>query len=361
VVAAMLPLLEEQYGNPSSTHPLGQAVRHQIERARRSVAQAICSQPGELVFTSGGTESINLAIRGALRAAPDKRRLLTTTVEHSAVRELAIQLRGEGLDVDEIGVDADGRVRLDELAERIREDTALVSVNWVNHETGVITDVEAVSRITAERGVPLHVDAVQAAGKLPIDVRKMLVTFLSTSAHKFHGPKGIGALFVRRGARLEPLVAGGPHESGLRAGTENVAGIVGMGCAAEAVMRESSETVERLGTLRDRFERGLRERMPAVRIHGERRPRVANTSCVAFPGISAEKVLIMLGERGICASAGSACSSGSLEPSHVLLAMAISPDVALSTIRFSFSRFNTEEEVDHVLGALMACIPGCRR
>ncbi|MBI4718745.1 MAG: aminotransferase class V-fold PLP-dependent enzyme [Planctomycetes bacterium] len=352
VVEAMNTVMHTGYANPSSIHQFGQSVRHRVECAREQVARLIGATPREVLFTSGGTESINTAIRGALAERPDKRRFVTTAVEHSAVMRLTEELGDEGYAVEYVSVDREGRLDEAHWAAAISEDTALVSLMAANNETGVMFDVPRLAGVAAERGVPVHVDAVQAVGKLPIDVSTWPVALLSLSAHKFHGPKGVGALFVRRRTRLRPLIVGGSQERDLRGGTENVPGIVGMGVAAEAALRQGGEAAVRVAGLRDALETGVLQREPAARVNGAGAPRVCNTSNISFPGLQAEAILIVLSEAGICASSGSACSSGSLEPSHVLKAMGIEDHIAHGAIRFSLSRFTTREEIDQVLRML---------
>jgi cysteine desulfurase len=352
VAATMTPLLTTAYANPSSVHQFGQAVRHQVECARVQVAELIGAEPREIVFTSGGTESINLAIRGTLAMRPDRRRIVTSSVEHSATQRLCAQLAREGYEVVEIGVDAAGRLDVDALAEAITEQTALVSVLWANNETGVLFDVDAVARIVESDGVPLHLDAVQAIGKADVDVRRVSCALLSASAHKFHGPKGAGALFVRKRTRIRPQIIGGRQERDLRGGTENTAAIVGMGVAAAAARTAITEEVLRIAALRDRLERGILADVSDARVNGAGAARIPNTTNIGFPGAAAEALLILLSERGICASAGAACSSGSLEPSHVLRAMNVPTEHAHGSIRFSLSRFTTADEIDRVIAVI---------
>jgi len=352
VVEGMLPYLREAYANPSSVHKFGQAARYQVECARERVAALIGAQPREIVFTSCGTEAINLAIRGALRANPNKRRFVTTAVEHSAVLRVADRLKADGYDVEFVGVDREGRVDLDEWRAALTDDTALASIMHANNETGVILDVQTLAGVAAERGVPVHVDAVQSIGKVPVNVTDWPVQLLSMSAHKFHGPKGIGALYVRRRTRLAPLILGGSQERDLRGGTENVPGIIGMMIAAQAILDDGGRSMERVRRLRDRLEAGIRGAVPFAHVNGAGAERIANTSNISFEALEAEAILILLSEAGICASSGSACSSGSLEPSHVLKAMGIPPAVAHGAVRFSLSKFTTEEEIDRVVSAL---------
>ncbi len=352
VVDAMVHCLREAYANPSSVHQFGQSVRHAIECAREKVASLIGATPREIVFTSGGTESINLAIRGALRLKPDRRHIITTAVEHSAVLRVLEQLEAEGYEIDRVAVDRDGRLDTAEWAERITAETALATLMHVNNETGVIFNVASLAGLAAERGAVVHVDAIQSAGKLPIDVANWPAQFVSFSAHKFHGPKGTGALFVRRRTRLEPLITGGGQERQLRGGTEHVAGIVGTGVAAEIAQRDMAEVAGHVGALRDALETGVRASVPFAHVNGEEAERIHHTSNVGFAGLEAEAILILLSEAGVCASAGSACSSGSLEPSHVLRAMGIDERIAHGAIRFSLSRFTTQDEIDRLLALL---------
>jgi len=337
-------------------HRFGQEVRHKVEQARAKVADLISAEPKEIVFTSGGTESINLAIRGTLASDPSKRHVVTSAVEHSAVHRLAAQLEKEGYEVDLVGVDREGRLDLAGLEEKITERTALVSVMHANNETGVLFDVEQVCEIAAERGVRVHIDAVQSAGKVPIDVRRLSAGLLSLSAHKMHGPKGAGALFVRRRTRLTPLTIGGRQERDLRPGTENVPAIIGFGVAAEeaaALLRQGLDSIQ---ALRDDFEARVLRAIPIAHVIGAGAPRICNTSNIGFERLQSEAILILLSERGICASAGAACSSGSLEPSHVLGAMGVESRIAHGAIRFSLSRFTTASEVDRSVGVLAEVI-----
>jgi len=356
VVEAMRPLLGELYANPSSVHQFGQAARHRVECAREQVAALLGASEKEIIFTSGGTESINLAIRGTLASDPARRSVVTSAVEHSATRRLCDQLGREGYTVHEVGVDDQGRLDLDELADRMDEGTALVSVMWANNETGVLFDAERIADLTSDRGVPLHLDAVQAVGKIPIDVSALPVQLLSISGHKFHGPKGVGALFVRRKTRLRPQILGGRQERDLRGGTENAPGIVGLGVAAEAAMRRPAESRQRVAALRDRLEQGICDAVPTARVNGAGAPRVGNTTNIGFESLEAQAILMLLSEAGICVSSGAACSSGSLEPSHVLQAMNVEPRYGHGSIRFSLSQFTTEAEITRVVETLPALL-----
>ncbi len=352
VVEAMLPFLRESYANPSSVHQFGQTARHHVECAREQVASLIGGSPREIVFTGSGTESINLAMRGAMNLNPERRRIVLTPVEHPAVLRVAERLEAEGYSIDYVGVDGQGRIDEAEWADRMSDETALASLLHANNETGVVTDVAKLAGIAADHGVPVHVDAVQSAGKLPIDVGSWPVALVSFSAHKFHGPKGVGALFVRRRTRLAPLIVGGNQERELRGGTENVAGIVGMGAAAEAAVRDGEDVARSVLGLRDSLERGISEGVAFAQVNASGAERIYNTTNISFRTLEAEAILILLSEAGVCASSGSACSSGSLEPSHVLKAMDVDERVAHGAVRFSLSRFTTAEEVNHVV-ALM--------
>ncbi len=352
VVEAMLPFLRESYANPSSIHPFGQAARFSVECAREQVARLIAARTDEIVFTSGGTESINLAIRGVLAHRPERRRLVTTKVEHTATLKVMSLLETEGYAVEYVGVDRHGRLNIEEWAACISEETAIASFLYANNETGVIFDVPRLATIAAERGALVHVDAVQSAGKLPIDVRSWPVDLLTLSAHKFHGPKGVGALYVRNGVPLDPLLVGGGQEREQRGGTENVAGIVGMGAAAELAATDLGEASRRIGGLRDVFEAGLDDLVADFQVNGVEADRLCNTANVSFPGHEAQAILMLLGEAGICASSGAACSSGSVTPSHVLQAMGLEDELVRSAIRFSFSRLNTMNEVKEAVAII---------
>lgn len=347
---ALLPFLRELWGNPSSMHTFGGQVAKHIDKAREQVAQLLgVLRTSEIIFTSSGTESDNAAIRAALLAAPLKRRIVTTKVEHPAVLNLSKELSKQGYDVIFIGVDGLGRLDMDAFRSAIDEKTAIASVMWANNETGVIFPIEEVSQICAERGVPLHVDAVQAAGKIPIDLKKIPITYLSLSGHKLHAPKGVGALYVRRGAPFTPFIIGGHQERGRRGGTENVASIVALGIASDLAIKHMNEEQTRVAAMRDRLERGLVKSIPQTFIHGDTTHRLPNTSNIGFEAVEGEAILLMLNEFGICASSGSACTSGSLDPSHVMIAMGIPFTRAHGSIRFSLSRYNTQEEIDIIL------------
>jgi len=361
--------MRELWANPSSVHRFGQQVRQQIELARRSVASLIGAQPREILLTSGGTESDNLALFGASLTL-DKLTLITTKIEHAAVRSPAERITQLGGKVFYASVDRAGVVDVESVKALLAEHatplrTTLVSVQWANNETGVLQpageialEVQGARERAAESGQRLkllmHLDATQAVGKVSVDVASAGCDLLTLSAHKFHGPKGVGALFIRQGVRLHPTQLGGAQESDRRGGTENVPGIIGMGIAAELARAFVSDTqaVDRLRAMRDRFERGVCAAMPSTVINSGGAPRLWNTTNLGFPGIEAEAILMGLSEQGICASAGAACSSGSLDPSPVLLAMGIPEPVAHGSVRFSLSRYSTDDEIDRVLEAL---------
>ncbi len=350
---AMLPFLGESFGNPSSAHGPGRFARQAVARAREQVAAFLGAAPDGLVFTSGGTESINTAVRGALAAQPGKRHIITSTIEHSATKNLCEQLAREGCEITWLAVDAGGCPDLAAYARAFREDTAMVSVVWANNETGVLFPVVEMAALADERRVVFHADAVQAAGKIDLDLASVPVHLLSLSAHKFHGPKGVGTLYVRPGLGLPALLRGGGQENGRRGGTENVPGVVGLGVAAELAHAALAAEMPRVAALRDHFEGAVRARFPAVRFHGDSERRLPNTTNFALPGLEAEGLLIGLDRLGVACSVGSACSSGSPDASHVLRAMGVSDDEARSSLRFSFSRMNTTAETDAAVEALV--------
>lgn len=359
-VQAMLPYLTDWYGNPSSVHRFGQRARMAVDRARAQIAALVGCGDSELTFTGGGTEAINTAVRSLAAMRGQRRTILTTTVEHSATRELCQQMARERWKVVEIPVDHLGRLDLDRLrAEATRDDVAVASVMWANNETGVIFPIERVAEICRSAKVPLHVDATQAVGKLPVDLRALGVEAASFASHKFHGPKGVGCLYARRGVRVSPLVIGGPQELGRRGGTENVPGIVGMGAAAEMAGRHLAD-MPRAAAQRDRLEREILEKVPDTFSNGDPAARLPNTTNVSFFALEAEAILLLLSEQGVYASAGAACSSGSLEPSHVLRAMRIEERVAHGAVRFSLSRFTTDAEIDRALQVLPGVIARLR-
>ena len=360
VVAEMMPYLSELYGNPSSVHRFGQRSRKAIDDARGRIAALAGCGETELLFTGGGTESINTAARGILGARSPRKRIVTTTVEHSATRELCQQLAREGNEIVEIGVDRQGVLDLNALRQAVSEETALVTIMWANNETGVLFPVEQIAAICREKRVPFHCDGTQAIGKVPVNVASIGIDAMSFASHKFHGPKGVGALFIRRGLRIKPLLIGGPQERGRRGGTENVPGIVGMGKAAELATQSLTLMQSKVAPLRDRLERGILGSIEQASVNGTTDVRLPNTTNVSFARLEAEAILLLLSEQGVCASAGAACSSGSLEPSHVLRAMKIEDKIAHGAIRFSLSRYTTDEEVDRALQILPGVIARLR-
>ena len=360
VLEAMRPFLEKYFANPSSGYQFATRVRNAVEQAREQVAALLGCEPGEIVFTSCGTESNNTAFHSALETRPECKHVVTTAVEHSAVRKPAQELEQHGYKVTVIGVDNSGRLSLRALADAICADTALISVMWANNETGVIFPIEEIAEVARDKNVPLHTDAVQVAGKIPINLRELPLQFLSISGHKLHAPKGVGALYVNRRSRFRPLLLGGSHENNRRAGTENAASIVGLGKAAEIALAKLPDEQTRVRNLRDRFEKMLLDRIAAARVNGIGAPRLANTSSVMFDEIESEAALMMLDQENICCSAGSACRTGSLHPSHVLSAMGLVNEQARGSLRFSFGRFSTEAEVDRALDVVPRVIEKLR-
>lgn len=349
VVEAMMPFLAEFYGNPSSIHRFGSRVGEKIVEARTQVAALIgAADPVEVIFTGSGTEGDNAAIRGMLEARSDKRHIVTTQVEHPAVLGLCQHLEKRGYRVTWLGVDENGALDLDRLRAALTDDTALVSIMWANNETGVIFPIEEIGALVRSAGIPFHVDAVQAAGKLPLKVKDLPVDLLTISGHKFHAPKGIGALYVRRGITFSPFMIGGHQERNRRAGTENVASIIGMGKAAEIALERTAEDAPRIGKLRDLLESLLIESCPGSRVNGSGQRRLPNTANISFRYLEGESILVLLDQEGIYASTGSACTAGSSEPSHVLRAMKVPADWLQGAVRFSLSRFSTEEEIRYV-------------
>jgi cysteine desulfurase len=359
VVEAMLPFLTEWYGNPSSLHRFGQRARQAMDEARAAVARLLGCAESELLLTGGGTEAVNTAVRGIYAARAPRRRIVTSTVEHSATRELCAQLAKEGAEVVEVRVDRRGALDFEQLASVVNAETALVTTMWANNETGVLFEVGCVAEVCKAHRVPFHCDGTQAVGKIPVNVAALGVDAMSFAAHKFHGPKGAGGLFARRGLRVRPLVIGGPQERGRRGGTENVPGVVGMGRAAELALA-ALPGISRVAALRDRLEAGILQRVPDTAVNGRTDLRLPNTTNVGFARLEAEAILILLSEQGVCASAGAACSSGSLEPSHVLKAMGVDERVAHGAIRFSLSRYTTDAEVDRALHVLPGVIDRLR-
>lgn len=352
VVEAMLPFLRERYGNPSSIHRFGGMVRKHVDRAREQVAALLGAKPGEIYFTSCGTESDNMAIRGFVDEHGSLSRLLTSSVEHPAVRNLSGTLQKRGTPVAEIGVDAEGMLDTDALEAAAVDEHTLATFMWANNETGVVFPIREIAEAVKARGGHVHTDAVQAVGKVPIDVREVPIDMLSLSGHKLHAPKGVGAIYIREKTKTAPLLVGGHQEDGMRAGTENVAYIVGLGKACELAAGHLADEDGRVRGMRDRLERELLERCPGAKLNGHREHRLPNTLNISFEYIEGEAILLLLDEKHIAASSGSACTSGSLEPSHVMRAMGIPYTFAHSSTRFSLSRYTTDEEIDTVVEAM---------
>lgn len=356
VLEEMLPYFKEFYGNPSSIHAFGRQVSGKMDLARERVASILGADTSEIVFTSCGTESNNYAIHCSLEAHPDKKHVITTKVEHPAVLNVCKYFGKNGYDVTELGVNNDGMLDLDELRDSIRDDTAIVSIMHANNETGVIFPIEEIGKIVKEKGVLFHCDAIQAIGKIPVNLKNSHIDLLSMSGHKLHAPKGVGVLFIRKGVRIDPLIIGGHQEDNRRSGTENVPYIIGLGKAceiAEGFVKQEQTEVRRL---RDRLEKGIKEQLTHVAISGENSERLPNTSNVSFECVEGEATLLLLDMAGIATSSGSACTTGSAEPSHVLQAMGIPPVTSRGTIRFSLSRYSTEDEVDYILEKLVPIV-----
>lgn len=353
IFEAIIPYLKDEWGNPSSIHWAAREPRKAIDNAREKVAELLGCEANEVVFTSSGSEANNFAIKGIASAMKGKgNHIITTSVEHPSVLNTCKYMAKEGFDVTFLPVDSTGMIDLDELRASITDRTILITIMFANNETGTIFPVEEIGRIAREKGVIFHCDAVQAAGKLPIDVRRFNIDLLSISGHKLYAPKGIGALYIRRGVRLTPLIHGGHQERNRRAGTENVIGIVALGKACEIAMRDMDKEVANLTRLRDRLYNGIVERIDHVRLNGHPTKRLPTTLNLSFEYIEGESILLNLDMKGIAASSGSACTSGSLEPSHVLMAMGVPPEIAHGSVRFSLGRGNTDEDVDYCLEVL---------
>jgi len=361
VVEEMMPFLTKYYGNPSSGYGFAAKARKAVDLARERLAALLGCESPEIVFTSGGTESNNTAIASSLQFEPRGKHVVTSAVEHSAVLRPCQDLTKRGCEVAFLAVDRDGNVDLDELEAAILPETALVSMMWANNETGVLFPVEKIAEVCREKGVLFHTDAVQAAGKIPMRLRDTAINFLSLSAHKFHGPKGIGALYVSRRTRFRPLIAGGGQENERRGGTENVASIVGLGKAAEAASEYLSEGKAHVRSMRDRFEKAVLEAVSGAAVNGAGVARIPNTSSFSFEGIESPAALLLLDRYRICCSAGSACRTGSQEASHVLRAMDPSGDGARRSLRFSFGRFNTDAQVDRAIEVVPKVIEKLRQ
>ena len=348
----MLPHMTEFYGNPASMHRMGAQAAAALKTAREQAAAFLHCREAEVTFTSCGTESNNAAIHGILQVDPDKRHIVTSTTEHASVLELCKHLEKSGYRVTYIGVDDAGQPDLAQLHDSLTDDTALVSLMWANNETGVIFPIDDIVQIVKPRGIPLHVDAVQAGGKIPLDLRMTEVDLLTLSGHKLHAPKGVGLLVIRRGTRFRPFILGGGHEKGRRSGTENIAGIVGLGKAFELAEEYVKNGVDTTRRLRNRLETGILSNIPSATRNGVPELRLPNTSNISFENVEGEAILLLLDEVGICASAGSECASVALEPSHVLKAMGLPPEKIHGSIRVSLSRYTTLEEIEKVLEEL---------
>jgi cysteine desulfurase len=349
VVELMLPYFHNLYGNPSSMHTFGGQVAKALTEAREQTAALLGAHPEEIVFTSCGTESDNTAIWAALESFPGKRHIVTTRVEHPAVLNTVKFWEKKGYKVTYLPVDREGSLDLNQVDDAITEDTAIVSIMWANNETGVIFDVERIAQMARAKGAVFHTDGVQAAGKIPINTAGSAIDMISLSGHKLHAPKGIGILYIRKGTRFSPLIMGGHQEHGRRGGTENVPYIIGLGKACELAMRNMEKENTRVKALRDRLEQGIFDSIPNVFLNGDRNNRLPNTLSVSFEYVEGESILLMMDKLGVCASSGSACTSGSLEPSHVLRAMGVPFTAAHGSIRFSLSVYNTDEDIDIVI------------
>ena len=361
VVEAMLPYFTEHFANPSSVHVPGQRAKKGLEDARESVAACLGAKPGEIFFTSGGTESDNLGVRGVAYANRQRgKHVITSAIEHRAVLNTCLSLADEGFEVTTLPVDRSGAVEVEALKQAIRPGTVVVSVMLANNETGVLQPLREIARITRERGIAFHTDAVQGVGKMPVNVDELGVDLLSIAAHKFYGPKGVGALYVRDGVEFEPILHGGHHERSKRPGTQNVAGAAGLAKALEMVTAELVEAPARLAALRDRLERGILQQIQQTRVNGHPERRLPNILNMSFEDIEGAGVLIALDAQGIAVSAGPACRSGAAEPSHVLKAMGVEAPVAVGAVRFSFGHGNTAAEVDHVLEVLVGAVQDLR-
>ncbi len=370
VLDAMLPFFSGEFGNAASIHTPGQRARAAVETAREQVAALIGARAQEIVFTSGGTESDNHAVFGVVGQAflpvpsstnaDSSPHIITTAIEHEAVLNACQALEKSGVRVTFLATNREGQIDLNELRRAVRPETVLITVMHANNELGTLQPLEEIGRITKERDIYFHTDAVQSAGKVPIDVNKQGVDLLSLSAHKFYGPKGIGALYIRRGTRLRQLLYGGHHQRGFRPGTENVAGIIGLGKAAEIARESLAADARRLSALRDRLEQGLLARVPYARVNGGAASRTPNTTNFGFPGIEGEALLIALDLKGLACSTGAACSSGAVEPSHVLTAIGLPPEEARASLRFSLGRHTTEQEIDFALQVVPSAVEQLR-
>ncbi len=360
VLEVMLPYFSDYYGNPSSMHSFGGQVAKKIREAREQIASLIGASPEEIILTSCGTESDNAAVHAALATHPDKRHIVTSRVEHPAIKALCAHLAKEGYLVTELPVDKEGRLDLEQYEKALTPDTAIVSLMWANNETGVVFPVEKAAELARERGITFHSDAVQSAGKIPISMKNSVIDMLSISGHKLHAPKGIGILYVRRGTKFSPFLIGGHQEKERRGGTENTPGIIGLGKACELAASHMDKENTIVKDLRDRLEGEILRRIPNSRVNGDRLQRLPNTTNISFEFVEGEGILLLMDQFGICASSGSACTSGSLQPSHVLRAMGVPFTMAHGSIRFSLSVYNTPEDIDLVIEKLPAIIERLR-
>ncbi len=360
VLDAMLPYFRDLYGNPSSMHSFGGQVGRKIREAREQAAALIGSQPEEIIFTSCGTESDNAAIRSALAAHPDRRHILTSRVEHPAIKSLCAHLSRHGYRITELPVDKDGILDMAQYERALTPDTAIASLMWANNETGVLFPVEKAAELARERGILFHTDAVQAVGKIPINMKTNAIDMLSISGHKLHAPKGIGILYVRKGTKFSPFLIGGHQEKERRGGTENTPSIIGLGKACELAARNMDTENRMVLRLRDKLEAEILSRIPNSRVNGTSLYRLPNTTNISFEFVEGEAILLLMDDYGMCASSGSACTSGSLQPSHVLRAMGVPFTMAHGSIRFSLSIYNTEEEIDFVIEKLPSIIERLR-
>jgi cysteine desulfurase len=360
VLKAMLPYFSEEFGNASTLYELGKMSREAIEKARANVAKLINADAGEIIFTSGGTESDNMAIRGILSANKNKKHIITSRIEHHAILDTCKWLQKNGYEITYIAVDSSGLVNPKDVENAIRPDTAIVSIMHANNEIGTIEPIEEIGEICRRKGVLFHTDAVQTFGKVSIDVKKMNIDLLSASSHKIYGPKGIGLLYVRKGIKIEPLIFGGGQERNLRSGTENVAGIVGFGAAAEIALKEMKRESAQETKLRDYLIKGIMEKVPRAKLNGHANLRLPNNVNISFEAIEGEGLILLLNEKGVAASTGSACSTGSLEPSHVLLGMGLSHSQAHGSLRLTIGRSTTKKDCDYVLKVLPTIVERLR-
>lgn len=356
VLEALLPYLTDYYGNASSAYRFGNQITLDLENAREQVAELIGADPREIIFTSCGTESDNAAIHSALVTQPDKKHIITSNVEHSAIKKQCEFLENQGVEITRLPVDADGQIAPEALEKALRPDTAIVSIMWANNETGVLLPVEQFAAVCKSKNVLFHTDAVQAVGKIPIDMASNKIDMLSISGHKLHCPKGVGVLYVRKRVNFKPYSIGGGQERGKRGGTENVASIIALGKGAELAKIHMDEENTRVRELRDELENGLKTKIPGVSVNGANSPRLPNTTNISIPGVEAEAVLVNLDREGICASSGSACTTGSLEPSHVLKAMGLSDESAKASIRLSLSIYNKKSDIQKALDILPSIV-----